>query len=106
MKEYPSIYLKDANQYYATTTSKENKSGISSGTSAMLNPIKFRVSLNQPEDLENGIANSLHFYLAKYDINGTFYGFEEMTNQLFICDTPSEEVTKVYQVGNTMDLKC
>lgn len=107
MKGYPSIFLgKDVNNYYASRTSKENKSGLSSSTTASLNPIKFRVSLNQPEDLLNGIANSLHFFLAKYDINGTFYGFEEMKNQLFICDTPSEEVNKVYQVGNTMVLKC
>ena len=41
--------------------------------------IKFRVSFNE-KDQDIGIENSLNFKLAKYDIDGLFYGFEDLTD--------------------------
>lgn len=41
--------------------------------------IKFRVSFAEENDAI-GIEKRLHFLLARYDIDGNFYGFEEMTN--------------------------
>ena len=91
MKGYPSIYM----------NKETNDKVLSYGNT----PIKFRVSLNE-ENKEMGIEKSLHFYLGKYDIHGNFYGFEPMTNQLFLCDIPAEEVEKVFLVGNTVEIGC
>lgn len=67
--------------------------------------IKFRVSFNE-QNQDIGIENRLHFKLAKYDIDGQFFGFEDLTDQLVICDLPSEDVQRVYKIGNTVNIKC
>lgn len=40
--------------------------------------------------------------LAEYDIYGNFIRFEELSDQLFICETPSEDVEKLLTIGNTL----
>lgn len=67
--------------------------------------VKFRASFDY-EDKEIGILKTLTFKLAKYDIEGNFYGFEELTNQLVICEKPREEVQRIYRIGTSVDISC
>lgn len=67
--------------------------------------IQFRVSFSS-HNAKLGLTNRLSFKLAKYDINGTFFGFEELSNQLMICDMPAEEVDRVFGIGNTVQSQC
>lgn len=48
----------------------------------------------------------LSFKLGRYDINGTFYGFEDLEDQLMVCDMGSEEVERVFRIGNTVQSQC
>lgn len=66
------------------------------------NRIKFRVSFHEIND-KLGIRNRLHLKLAKYDIDGRFYGFEDLSDQLLICKLPTEEVNRIYNIGNTVE---
>lgn len=62
-------------------------------TSVLYEPkrIKFRASFNE-ENLSVGIISDLHFKLAKYELDGTFLGYEDLTDQLVICDKSTEEI--------------
>ena len=55
------------------------------------NRVKFRASFSY-ENLEIGIVSKLRFVLAKYDLMGNFHGFEELTDQLSVCEQPSESI--------------
>jgi hypothetical protein len=41
--------------------------------------IKFRASFNE-ENLAVGIVRDLHFKLGKYELDGTFLGYEDLTD--------------------------
>ena len=64
--------------------------------------VKFRVSFNE-NSRDVGILNRLNFKLAKFDYYGKFYGFEDLTDQLMICDKSSEEVARAYRIGTTVN---
>ena len=49
---------------------------------------------------------SLSFKLAKYDIFGKFYGFEDLNNQLFLCQTPQNVLTQLLSIGTTLKNEC
>ena len=55
------------------------------------NRVKFRASFSY-ENLDIGIVSKLRFVLAKYDLMGNFYGFEELSDQLSICAQSSENI--------------
>jgi meckelin len=45
--------------------------------------------------------SSLKFKLAQYDIYGNFINFEYLSDQIFICETPREEVEALLTFGTT-----
>ena len=67
--------------------------------------VKFRASFNEDNELF-GIQNELHFKLAKYDLEGTFYGYEDLSNQLTICDKSPEEIANLRKIGKTTKIQC
>lgn len=52
--------------------------------------VKFRASFSY-QNLNIGIVSKLRFVLAKYDLEGNFYGFEELDDQLSICKQPTTD---------------
>lgn len=46
--------------------------------------VKFRVSFGY-ENPKIGILNKLTYKLAMYDLEGNFYGFQTLTDQLLLC---------------------
>ena len=54
------------------------------------NKVKFRASFSY-ENLDFGIVSKLRFKLAKYDLEGNFYGLEDLNDQLSICQQTSED---------------
>ena len=63
--------------------------------------VKLRTSFSY-QNRDAGIVRQLQFMLAEYDIYGNFLRFEELSDQLFICETPSEDVEKLLTIGNTL----
>ena len=62
--------------------------------------VKFRASFDY-QNLNIGIVSRLRFVLAKYDLEGNFYGFEDLYDQLTVCKQPSFEQNSVYRMGVT-----
>jgi len=50
--------------------------------------------------------SSLRFKLAEYDILGNFIRFEYLSDQVFICETPKEEVEQILKFGTTLVKQC
>lgn len=50
--------------------------------------VKLRVSFGY-ENPKIGIFNKLTYKLARFDLEGNFYGFETLTDQLLLCKTSS-----------------
>ena len=48
----------------------------------------------------------MRFKLAKYDLEGNFYGFEDLYDQLSICKQPSEDQADVFRIGVTLRYLC
>ena len=69
------------------------------------NRIKFRASFSY-EDKALGIVSTLDLWVAKYNLEGVFYGFEKLSKQLVICDKPNDEVERLYRIGTTVDISC
>lgn len=69
------------------------------------NRVKFRTSFDF-EDLTIGIVKKMRYKLAKYDIYGNFYGFEDLTDQLVICEKSTDEIERIYQIGKTVEISC
>lgn len=44
--------------------------------------------------------------LAKYDLEGNFHGFEDLNDQLSICDEPSESIQDLFRIGMTQRFHC
>jgi len=69
------------------------------------NRVKFRASFDY-ENLDIGIVRQLRFKVAKYDLEGNFYGFEDLTNQLVICEKTQDELQRIYRIGTTVEILC
>lgn len=67
--------------------------------------VKFRVSFGY-ENEKIGIVNKLNYKLAKFDLEGNFLGFETLTDQLFLCQTSTEDTEKHLRFGTTVDNSC
>lgn len=50
--------------------------------------------------------NKLSFKLASYDIEGNFLGFNDLTDQLFLCNVPPEDLRKMTSIGTTFVHRC
>jgi len=48
----------------------------------------------------------LNFKIASYDLDGHFRGFEDLTDQLILCNNPEEEIERVYEIGTTTEIQC
>lgn len=44
--------------------------------------------------------------MAKYDLEGNFYGFEDLYDQLSICKQPSKDQDDVFRIGVTLRYLC
>lgn len=53
--------------------------------------VKFHASFNY-ENLDIGVVSHLRFKIASYLLDGTFLGFEDLTDQLIICSKTTEEL--------------
>lgn len=67
--------------------------------------LKFRVSFGY-ENPKIGILNTLTYVLAKFTLEGQFLGFETMTNQLQLCQTSTEDITRLMRFGTTILNSC
>ena len=67
--------------------------------------VKLRVSFGY-ENLRIGIISKLTYQLARFDLLGNFYGFETLSDQLLLCQTPAADVEKLRQFGTTLDSTC
>lgn len=67
--------------------------------------VKFRASFSY-ENKAIGVISKLNFKLASYDLEGNFLGFEDLTDQLVICNRPSEELERIYNIGTTVEIMC
>lgn len=56
--------------------------------------IKMRVSFGF-ENKDIGVIRNLTYVLAKYDFYGNFLGFENLQDQLQVCETSLEELEKL-----------
>ena len=48
----------------------------------------------------------LSFQLASYDLEGNFLGFNELKDQLFMCEVPPEDLVKLTSLGTVLEKKC
>lgn len=50
--------------------------------------------------------NKLSFKLAIYNYTGHFEGWEDLTDQLFICDASDEHIDHFLNIGEIRNLEC
>jgi len=68
--------------------------------------IKFHASFSQAKSNPINVLTQLTFKLAKFNIEGDFLGFEDLADQLFLCDTPDEDLERLLTIGTTMKKSC
>ena len=56
--------------------------------------------------IEVGQINYLNFKLAAYHLNGTFMGFEELTNQLQLCSSGRKDGMEFRRFGVSVNIDC
>ena len=67
--------------------------------------VKFRTSFGY-ENKDIGIVNKLEFMMAMYDLEGNFYGFQELSDQLSLCKQPRDAQEDVFRIGATLRYLC
>jgi len=65
--------------------------------------VKFKVSFNVNDTIN---TNKLDYYLAKYDMEGNYYGMEALTTQLQLCSKTLEDSKYFKQFGTTIFNDC
>ena len=69
--------------------------------------VKFRATFNPKyEDLDLGTVANLKFKVAKYQIDGTFVGWENLNDQMIMCPSTSQEITNTFRIGQAVDISC
>ena len=63
------------------------------------NRVDLTVSYYQPSQATNERTSTLTFYLGRYDINGTFLGFEILRDQLNLCPLTYDDVLNMMRFG-------
>ena len=67
--------------------------------------IKMRVSFdNQAPEYQ--LYNKLQYYLAKYELDGTFLGFEPLNRQLLLCEVSNADLERISRYGTTIRNSC
>jgi hypothetical protein len=51
-------------------------------------------------------VSKLKFKIAEYDLEGTFLGFDDLSDQLVLCARPTEELNRVYDIGVSVQIQC
>jgi len=67
--------------------------------------VKFHASFSYVNK-DFGILKSLQFKLARYDILGNFFGFEDLDHQLFLCEVPNNDLERLMAIGTTLSKTC
>ena len=58
------------------------------------------------ENEKIGILNKLSYKLAKFDLEGNFYGFEDLKDQLLLCQTSTENIEQISRFGASIENSC
>jgi meckelin len=73
----------------------------------IINDPKLQMTVSFNSDPEAGAVNMLEYWVAKYTVDGTFLGFEELNDQLFLCPTTSATFGKNFrQFGTNFQNSC
>ena len=52
------------------------------------------------------MVSRLRFQVAEYLLDGTFLGFEDLSDQLILCAKTTEELERIYDIGTTVRIEC
>ena len=63
--------------------------------------VSFKASFDYVGNIERA-QNKLKFKLAAYDIEGNYLGMSDLKDQLFLCETPREDVDRLLSFGVTV----
>ena len=69
------------------------------------NRVTFKASFDYVGNIERA-QNKLKFKLAEYDLEGNYLGMKELKDQLFLCETPREDVDRLLSFGITVQQEC
>ena len=67
--------------------------------------VTFKASFDYVGNIERA-QNKLKFKLAEYDLEGNYMGMTELKDQLFLCETPREDVDRLLSFGITVQQDC
>jgi len=67
--------------------------------------VKFRASFGY-ERRGIGIINKFKYKLAVFDLEGTFLGWQDLSEQLLLCRTSTSTVEKLLSFGTTLSSSC
>lgn len=67
--------------------------------------VRFKASFDYVGNIERA-QNKLKFKLAEYDIEGNYLGMADLKDQLFLCETPREDVDRLLSFGVTVQQEC
>jgi ribonucleotide reductase alpha subunit len=70
------------------------------------NIVKMKVAFSDPTTEGNGYVHTLKFQLASYYLNGTFIGFESLSDQLMVCPSSLGETEKFRKFGTSLTNEC
>lgn len=70
------------------------------------NRVDLTVSYYQPSQSTADRTSTLSFYLGRYDINGTFLGFEILRDQLNLCPLTYDDVLNMMRFGAVTESSC
>ena len=83
--------------------------GLPSNRDSILKPTKQRVKFKATFDVnepEKNILNKLSFKLATYNLTGHFLGWEDLSDQLFLCKSDPSHVAEIRQIGEIRNFTC
>jgi len=102
-----SFYDNDGNKqgmpwiYYMTNTYPTPGSNVLHESGR----VKFRASFSYVNK-DYGILKQLKFKIATYDMLGNFYGFEDLSQQLFLCSTSQDQLDRLTSIGTILKNSC
>jgi hypothetical protein len=75
--------------------------------SSMINDAGYEVTAQMElQNSDSTVDTHLNFQLAMYDINGTFLGFSELAEQIFICPQGFQDILKMRSFGTQLVAEC
>lgn len=86
------FYMKDPGEFTQSILTRSNR-------------VTFKASFDYVGNIERA-QNKLKFKLASYDIDGKYLGMSDLKDQLFLCETPREDVDRLLSFGITVQQEC